>query len=50
MTPVGRAVLAFVLVAGAGPAGFLMYHAVFNSHPLPTRQSSAPVAPTSARQ
>jgi thiol-disulfide isomerase/thioredoxin len=48
MTPVGRAVLAFVLVAGAGPAGFLIYHAVFNSHPLPTRQSSAPIMPSSA--
>jgi thiol-disulfide isomerase/thioredoxin len=55
MTPVARAVLAVVLVAGAGPAGFLIYHMVFNSHPLPVR-SSAPApsstplssAPTSA--
>ena len=54
MTPVGRAVLGIVLVAGAGPAGFLIYHMVFDSHPLPTRPNSAPVisapqsAPTSA--
>ena len=41
MTPVSRAVLAFVLVAGAGPAGFLIYHAVFDSHPLHP-QTSAP--------
>lgn len=41
MTPVARAVVAFVLVAGAGPAGFLIYHAVFNGHPLHP-QSSAP--------
>jgi thiol-disulfide isomerase/thioredoxin len=46
MTPVARAVLAFVLVAAAGPAGFLIYHAVFNSHPLPLRPDSAP--PSSA--
>jgi thiol-disulfide isomerase/thioredoxin len=44
MTPVGRAVLAFALVAGAGPAGFLIYHMVFDSHPLPLRQSSAPAS------
>jgi thiol-disulfide isomerase/thioredoxin len=44
MTPVGRAVVAFVLVAGAGPAGFLIYHMVFNSHPLRIRPSSAPVS------
>ena len=44
MTPVGRAVLAIVLVAGAGPAGFLIYHLVFDSHPLPLRQSSAPAS------
>ena len=37
MTPVARGILAFVLVAGAGPAGFLIYHAVFHDHPLPTR-------------
>jgi thiol-disulfide isomerase/thioredoxin len=41
MTPVARAAVAFVLVAGAGPAGFLIYHAVFDSHPLHP-QSSAP--------
>ena len=40
MTPVARAVVAFVLVAGAGPAGFLIYHAVFDSHPLPPRPSA----------
>lgn len=34
MTPVSRALLAFVLVAGAGPAGFLIYHTVFADHPL----------------
>ena len=39
VTPVARAVLAFVLVAGAGPAGFLIYHTVFDSHPLPPRTS-----------
>jgi thiol-disulfide isomerase/thioredoxin len=50
MTPVARAALAVVLVAGAGPAGFLIYHMVFNSHPLPVRAplisapSSAPTA------
>jgi thiol-disulfide isomerase/thioredoxin len=55
MTPVARAALAIVLVAGAGPAGFLIYHMVFNSHPLPVRHSGAPAssaplssAPTSA--
>jgi thiol-disulfide isomerase/thioredoxin len=52
VTPVGRAILGFVLVAGAGPAGFLIYHVVFNGHPLPTRTSSAPAtlgsAPASA--
>jgi thiol-disulfide isomerase/thioredoxin len=55
MTPVARAALAIVLVAGAGPAGFLIYHMVFNSHPLPVRPSGAPAssaplgsAPTSA--
>src|SRR5665213_2927390 len=55
MTPVARAALAVVLVAGAGPAGFLIYHMVFNSHPLPVRSSAPPAssaplssAPTSA--
>ena len=43
MTPTGRAILALVLVAGAGPAGFLIYHVVFHNHPLPVRQSSPPV-------
>jgi thiol-disulfide isomerase/thioredoxin len=42
MTPVGRAILGVVLVAGAGPAGFLIYHVVFNGHPLPSRSGSAP--------
>jgi len=41
VTPVARAVLAFVLVAGAGPAGFLIYHTVFDKHPLHP-QSSPP--------
>ena len=44
MTPVARAALAIVLVAGAGPAGFLIYHLVFNSHPLPVRPTGAPAA------
>jgi thiol-disulfide isomerase/thioredoxin len=44
MTPATRAVVAFVLVATAGPAGFLIYHMVFNSHPLPVRPSGAPAA------
>jgi thiol-disulfide isomerase/thioredoxin len=44
MTPVARAVLGVVLVAGAGPAGFLIYHMVFNSHPLPVRPSSVPAS------
>jgi thiol-disulfide isomerase/thioredoxin len=49
MTPVARAAVAIVLVAGAGPAGFLIYHLVFNSHPLPVRpavvpESSAPLS------
>jgi thiol-disulfide isomerase/thioredoxin len=48
MTPVGRAVLGIVLVAGAGPAGFLIYHLVFNGHPLPIRPSSAPATFSSA--
>jgi thiol-disulfide isomerase/thioredoxin len=48
VTPVGRAVLGIVLVAGAGPAGFLIYHLVFNSHPLPTRPSGAPASIDSA--
>jgi thiol-disulfide isomerase/thioredoxin len=42
VTPVARGVLAFVLVAGAGPAGFLIYHAVFDSHPLHHGQTTAP--------
>jgi len=42
MTPTGRAILGIALVAGAGPAGFLMYHMVFHDHPLPVRQSGAP--------
>jgi thiol-disulfide isomerase/thioredoxin len=44
MTPVARAALAVILVAGAGPAGFLIYHVVFNSHPLPVRPSDVPAA------
>ncbi len=41
--------VAFVLVAGAGPAGFLIYHTVFANHPLHPRTDSAPVsAPDSA--
>jgi thiol-disulfide isomerase/thioredoxin len=49
MTPVGRAILGVVLVAGAGPAGFLIYHVVFNDgHRLPPRQSSAPATLSSA--
>ncbi|HEX3837100.1 MAG TPA: redoxin domain-containing protein [Steroidobacteraceae bacterium] len=42
MTPVTRALVALVLVAGAGPAGFLIYHLVFNSHPLPVRPAGVP--------
>lgn len=53
MSPVGRAVLGIVLVAGAGPAGFLIYHMVFNTnHTLSPRTiDGAPVigsAPASA--
>jgi len=44
MTPTGRAALALILVAGAGPAGFLIYHAVFNSHPLPSHRADPPAA------
>jgi thiol-disulfide isomerase/thioredoxin len=44
MTPVGRAALALVLVAAAGPAGFLIYRTVFHSHPLPTHRSESPPA------
>lgn len=44
MTAVARAAVAFVLVAGAGPAGFLIYHTVFDSHPLHPAQASAPAA------
>jgi thiol-disulfide isomerase/thioredoxin len=40
VTPVARAVVAFVLVAAAGPAGFLIYHAVFDSHPLHPQSGS----------
>ncbi|MGC1458871.1 MAG: redoxin domain-containing protein [Steroidobacteraceae bacterium] len=41
--------LGIVLVAGAGPAGFLIYHLVFNgSHQLPLPPASAPVTVTSA--
>jgi thiol-disulfide isomerase/thioredoxin len=40
MTPVARVLLGVVLVAGAGPAGFLIYHAVFDGHPLPLRQQT----------
>jgi thiol-disulfide isomerase/thioredoxin len=52
MTPVGRAALGLVLVAGAGPAGFLIYHLVFNGdHQLPPRASApvmVPATPASA--
>ncbi len=49
MTPVGRAILGIVLVAGAGPAGFLIYHMVFSgSHQLPLPPTSAPAPVTSA--
>lgn len=49
MTPAGRAALAVVLVAAAGPAGFLLYHVVFHgSHALPVAPSSAVSAPASA--
>lgn len=44
MTPVARGVLAFVLVAGAGPAGFLIYHTVFKNHPLPAPPGGAPMS------
>jgi thiol-disulfide isomerase/thioredoxin len=44
MTPVVRAVVAVVLVAGAGPAGFLIYHMVFNSHPLPGHPGGPPLS------
>ncbi len=47
MTPVSKALLAFVLVAGAGPAGFLIYHVVFANHPLAPR-ITVPPAPQSA--
>jgi thiol-disulfide isomerase/thioredoxin len=42
MTPVARVALGVILVAGAGPAGFLIYHMVFNSHPLPVRPAGVP--------
>jgi thiol-disulfide isomerase/thioredoxin len=48
MTPVSRALLAFALVAGAGPAGFLIYHTVFANHPLPPRITAPGSAPASA--
>jgi thiol-disulfide isomerase/thioredoxin len=50
VTPVARVLLGVVLVAGAGPAGFLIYHVVFDGHPLPLRQQdTAPAAaPASA--
>lgn len=44
MTPVARALLSVVLVAGAGPAGFLIYHAVFAHHPLPVIEPNMPDA------
>jgi thiol-disulfide isomerase/thioredoxin len=45
VTPVARVLLGVVLVAGAGPAGFLIYHAVFDGHRLPLRQQTdAPAA------
>ena len=48
MTPVGRAVLSIALVAAAGPAGFLIYHTVFESHPRTVQSISAPAAPGDA--
>ena len=48
MTPVTRGILAFVLIAGAGPAGFLIYHLTFDKHPLHPQQTSAPALPGSA--
>lgn len=48
MTPVARAVLAIALVAGAGPAGFLIYHLTFDRHPLHPQQNRAPAVPASA--
>jgi thiol-disulfide isomerase/thioredoxin len=44
VTPVARVLLGVVLVAGAGPAGFLIYHAVFDGHPLPLRQQNGATA------
>jgi thiol-disulfide isomerase/thioredoxin len=44
VTPVARVLLGVVLVAGAGPAGFLIYHAVFDGHPLPFRQQNGATA------
>jgi thiol-disulfide isomerase/thioredoxin len=41
VTPVARVLLGVVLVAGAGPAGFLIYHAVFDGQPLPFRQQNS---------
>jgi len=52
MTPVSRALLAIVLVAGAGPAGFLLYHTVFGQHPVHPRltapEGMSPAAGASA--
>ncbi len=44
MTPVARVVLGVALVAGAGPAGFLIFHIVFDGHPLPSRQLISPAS------
>jgi thiol-disulfide isomerase/thioredoxin len=44
VTPVARVLLGVALVAGAGPAGFLIYHAVFDGHPLPLRQQNGAIA------
>jgi thiol-disulfide isomerase/thioredoxin len=40
VTPIARVLLGVVLVAGAGPAGFLIYHAVFDGHPLLLQQQN----------
>jgi thiol-disulfide isomerase/thioredoxin len=42
VTPVARGIVAFVLAAAAAPAGFLIYHTVFDSHPLHPAPVSAP--------
>jgi thiol-disulfide isomerase/thioredoxin len=44
VTPVARVVLGVALVAGAGPAGFLIFHLVFDGHPLPAPQLAAPAS------